>query len=138
MKRIIIRYLIAFLFGFFCSSKAEADLIFSQTQGGFPIVGTEGNAVFIVSQDDAEVVTTVARCVIQDIKTITGKQLSFTNSKLLNSKFKTPQQVTPPKGELGGGLDVSYPIIAGTIGQSAILDGLIADGKVDLLNSCQR
>jgi hypothetical protein len=86
-----------------------ADLTFSQTQGGFPIVGTEGNAVFVVSPNDAEVVTTVAKRVIQDIKTITGKQLALTNSNLLNT----------------------FPIIAGTIGQSALVDALIADGKVD-------
>lgn len=109
MKRIIIRYLIAFLFGFFCSSKAMADLTFSAAKGGFPIVGTEGNAVFVVSQNDAEVVTTVAHCVIQDIKTITGKQPALRNR--VN--------------------DGDLPILAGTIGQSAILDGLIADGKVD-------
>lgn len=109
MKRIFFRYLIALILGFLCSLQVEADLTFSQAQGGFPIVGTEGNAVFVVSQNDAEVVTTVARCVIQDIKTITGKQLAFTNSKLSSS----------------------FPIIAGTIGQSALIDALIADGKVD-------
>ena len=91
------------------SLQAEADLTFSQTIGGFPLVGAEGNAVFIVSANDAEVVTTVTRCVIQDIKTITGKQLAFRNT--VNS------------GDL--------PIIAGTIGQSTLIDALIADGKAD-------
>ena len=91
------------------SLQAVADLTFSQSAGDFPIVGTDANAVFIVDANDAEVVTTVARCVINDIKTITGKQLGMRNT--LNS------------GDL--------PIIAGTIGQSALLDDLITDGKVD-------
>jgi len=109
MKGTKTRYLILCLVAFVFSSQMMADLTFSQTQGGFPIVGTEGNAVFVVSPNDAEVVTTVAKRVIQDIKTITGKQLALTNSNLLNT----------------------FPIIAGTIGQSALVDALIADGKVD-------
>lgn len=105
----ISRYLTIILLAFAGSLQAVADLTFSQSAGDFPIVGTDANAVFIVDANDAEVVTTVARCVINDIKTITGKQLGMRNT--LNS------------GDL--------PIIAGTIGQSAILDSFIADGKVD-------
>ena len=91
------------------SLQADADLTFTPGGGGFPIVGGEGNAVFVVSGNDAEVVTTVAKCVIRDIKTITGRQLAIRNT--VNS------------GNL--------PIIAGTIGQSTLIDALIADGKVD-------
>ena len=105
----ISRYLTIILLAFAGSLQAVADLTFSQSAGDFPIVGTDANAVFIVDANDAEVVTTVARCVINDIKTITGKQLGMRNT--LNS------------GDL--------PIIAGTIGQSALLDDLITDGKVD-------
>ena len=105
----ISRYLTIILLAFAGSLQAVADLTFSQSAGDFPIVGTDANAVFIVDANDAEVVTTVARCVINDIKTITGKQLGMRNT--LNS------------GDL--------PIIAGTIGQSAILGSFIADGKVD-------
>lgn len=109
MKRGFTRYFLSCLLALCGSLQATADLTFSQAAGGFPIVGSEGNAVFIVDANDAEVVTTVARCVIQDIKTITGKQLGLRNST--------------NNGDL--------PIIAGTIGQSAILDALIADEKVD-------
>ena len=91
------------------SLQADADLTFTPGGGGFPIVGGEGNAVFVVSGNDAEVVTTVAKCVIRDIKTITGRQLAIRNT--VNS------------GDL--------PIIAGTIGQSTLIDALIADSKVD-------
>ena len=103
------RYFLVCLLALGSSLQATADLTFSQSAGGFPIVGISENAVFIVDANDAEVVTTVARCVIQDIKTVTGKQLAIRN--------KTNA------GEL--------PIIAGTIGQSAIIDALIADGKAD-------
>ena len=109
MKRYYTRYLLACLLAFGGTSQAEADLSFSQVAGGFPIVGTDGNAVFVVDANDAEVVTTASRCVIQDIKTITGKQLSIKNNVRA--------------GDL--------PIIAGTIGTSSFLDNLIADGKVD-------
>ena len=91
------------------TSQAFADLTFSQVQNGFPIVGNDENAVFIVDANDAEVVTTVSNCVIKDIKTITGKQLGIRNNVR--------------EGDL--------PIIAGTIGQSDILDNLIANEKVD-------
>lgn len=103
------RYFISCLLALCATSQATADLTFSQVAGGFPIVGSDANAVFIVDANDAEVVTTASRCVIQDIKTITGKQLSIRNNVR--------------EGDL--------PIIAGTIGQSAILDDLIASGKVD-------
>ena len=105
----IIRYF-ALCFLALCGSlQAKADLTFSQSTGGFPIVGSDANTVFIVDANDAEVVTTASQCVIQDIKTITGKQLAIRNNVR--------------EGDL--------PIIAGTIGQSAILEDLIASGKVD-------
>ena len=109
MKGIITRYFFTCFLALTSSLQAIADLTFSESIGGFPIVGVESHAVFVIDASDAEVVTTVARCVIQDIKTITGKQLSIRNT--VNS------------GDL--------PVIAGTIGQSALIDALIADSKVD-------
>ena len=109
MKDNIIRYILFCLLALAVALPVSADLTFSEVAGGFPIVGSEGNAVFVVDANDAEVVTTVSRCVIQDIKTITGKQLALKNS-------------------ISDGI---LPIVAGTIGQSAILDALIADEKVD-------
>ena len=109
MKRAFLQYLSICLLTLVGTSQAFADLTFSQVQNGFPIVGNGGNAVFIVDANDAEVVTTVSNCVIKDIKTITGKQLGIRNNVR--------------EGDL--------PIIAGTIGQSAILDNLIANEKVD-------
>lgn len=109
MKRHLLRYLAISVLTLVGTLQAMADLTFSQTASGFPIVGSTTNAVFVVGKNDAEVVTTACRCVIGDIKTITGKQLALRNSI--------------SNGDL--------PIIAGTIGQSNVLDALIADGKVD-------
>lgn len=109
MKRAFLQYLSIYFLTLVGTVQAFADLTFSQVQNGFPIVGNGGNAVFIVDANDAEVVTTVSNCVIKDIKTITGKQLGIRNNVR--------------EGDL--------PIIAGTIGQSAILDNLIANEKVD-------
>ena len=109
MRRTFKQYLLTAFLTFVGSLQAVADLTFSSTAGGFPLVGADGNAVFVVSTNDAEVVTTVAKCVILDIKAITGKQLALRNT--VNSG--------------------DFPIIAGTIGQSAIVDALIADGKAD-------
>ncbi|MBQ6226784.1 MAG: glycosyl hydrolase 115 family protein [Bacteroidaceae bacterium] len=109
MIKTFLQYLSICLLTLVGTVQAFADLTFSQVQNGFPIVGNGGNAVFIVDANDAEVVTTVSNCVIKDIKTITGKQLGIRNNVR--------------EGDL--------PIIAGTIGQSAILDNLIVNEKVD-------
>ena len=89
----------------------RADLTFTQyNKGGFPIVGTSAHAVMVIDKNDAEVVNTVAKCVIQDIETVTGKRLTLSH-QLEN--------------------DDHLPIIAGTIGQSQLLDKLIQQGTVD-------
>ena len=126
MKGIITRCFLTCILALVSSLQMRADLTFSEGTGGFPLVGAESNAIFVVDANDAEVVTTVARCVIQDINTITGKQLA------------APFQLSPGEGislkDLVGGEGASgevYPVIAGTIGQSTIIDALIADGKVD-------
>ena len=109
MKEGTTRYFILILLALCGTLQATADLTFSQAAGGFPIVGSGQNAVFIVDENDADVVTTASNCVIRDIQTITGKRLVLRNN--LSS------------GDL--------PIISGTIGQSVILDNLIASEKVD-------
>lgn len=81
------------------------------SDSAFPIVASDGRkAVFVVDEADAEVVKTVAGAVKDDIKLITGENLSVSNS-------------------LEG---VSYPIIAGTVGQSSIIENLAAAGKINL------
>ena len=113
------------------TQQAVADLTFSQTGGGFPLVTDQGTAVFIVDEGDAEVVGTVARCVIHDLKTVTGRQPSLLTAAslphLLKRKEGATHNVSLSFGEGWG----EAPVIAGTIGQSAIIDDLIANGKVD-------
>jgi len=109
MKDIFTRYFLAFIIMAGGSLPVTADLTFSEVPGGFPIVGSSGNAVFLVDANDAEVVTTASRCIIRDIKAVTGKQLYLRNR------------------ESSGIL----PIMAGTIGSSSFIDSLIADGRVD-------
>ena len=93
-----------------CVTIAKADITFTETAvNGFPIVGSSKNAVLVVDAHDAEVVTTVANCVIQDIKAVTGKTL------LLRNNLKNGD----------------YPIIAGTLGNSTFIDNLMQAGKID-------
>ena len=131
MKHRIVRYIALFLFAFAGTLPSVADLTFSQAAGGFPIVAGDANAVFIVGENDAEVVRTVARCVIQDIKSVTGQNLSLSTTKSLPRPL---QRRGEPTGNgsfsLGEGWGENV-IIAGTIGQSVVLDDLIAAGKVD-------
>ena len=74
MMRSTIHYIIMCLLLQLWTQQAVADLTFSQTGGGFPLVTDQGTAVFLVDEGDAEVVRTVARCVIRDLKTVTGRQ----------------------------------------------------------------
>lgn len=74
-----------------------------------PIVDPDKNAVIVVGSNDDEVVATVARCVVEDIKAVTGKTLAVTD-------------------KLGTG---TVPIVAGTLGQSDVMDALVEAGKVD-------
>ncbi|MBR6129871.1 MAG: glycosyl hydrolase 115 family protein [Bacteroidaceae bacterium] len=125
--------------------QAAADLTFSQVASGFPIVGTDANAVFVVDANDAEVVTTAARCVIRDIKAVTGTSLTLRNLTFSpNLPYSLPlplQRKGEPLREGGGDNSPQFTpplegmgeavILAGTIGSSALIDALIADGKVD-------
>ena len=109
MKKHLLRYLAISVLTLVGTLQAMADLTFSQTASGFPIVGSTTNAVFVVGKNDAEVVTTACRCVIGDIKTITGKQLAlrqlnkaaqretknFIYSQIV--KAVSPYMIEPPK-----------------------------------------
>ncbi len=93
------------------SANSQVTVQSSPQPEAFPIVSVEGAAATIVfDADDAEVVATVAQCLSDDVNLVTGKTLSVTNS-------------------LDG---VSYPIIAGTVGQSKFIDNLVASGAIDV------
>ena len=80
-----------------------------QTKGAFPIVGADGTvATFVVDPADAEVVRTAAEAVAADVALITDR---------------TPACADALKG-------VKYPVIAGTLGQSPLIDNLAKKGKI--------
>ncbi|MCM1110819.1 MAG: glycosyl hydrolase 115 family protein [Clostridium sp.] len=82
----------------------------SQSQpGAFPIVAAGKTATIVVDASDAEVVSTIAEAVSSDIELITGRKLPVVNS-------------------LDG---VAMPVIAGTIGQSVLIDDLARRGKIN-------
>ena len=82
MNKDIARYLMICILTFVGTLQAVADLTFTQTQGGFPIVGSEGNAVFIVDANDAEVVTTVSRCVLSSCRALPVYRYSLARRRL--------------------------------------------------------
>lgn len=89
----------------------DVTIIPNYQPGSFPIVAEDsGAAAIVLDKSDAEVVTTVAQAVSDDIKMITGKKPAVVNS-------------------VDG---IKYPIIAGTLGKSALIDCLAASGKIDV------
>ena len=95
------------------SSVAIAQIEVTTVKEGadFVIVNENAQATIVYDETDAPVVGTVANCLAEDVALVTGKKL-----------------VTA--GEIPTG-EVSNLIVAGTIGQSPIIDNLIAKGKVD-------
>ena len=101
----------AILFGMVLAVEAMAQISVSpeSSEGAFPLVTSDRQAVIVYDAADAEVVGTVAQCLADDIAAVTGKKITVKSSI--------------SEGDL--------PIIAGTLGQSAIVDGLAAAGKID-------
>ncbi|UKK50690.1 glycosyl hydrolase 115 family protein [Prevotella sp. E13-17] len=108
MSKPIITFLAALLLS---ATMSAQNVTLSKTvvDDGFPIVTADAAAPIVVSDNDAEVVKTVAQCLSDDAKAVTGKSL-------------------PVKNQLDAG---DLPIIAGTLGQSTIIDQLAATGKID-------
>lgn len=76
----------------------------------FPILGNSKSAVVYYDNGDFESVKTVAGLLSDDVKRVTGKSL----------KLK--------EGKVSG----KYAIIIGTIGHNAVIDNLIAQGRLDI------
>ena len=85
----------------------------SPVEGCFTITGqtTAEKCIILYDDQDAEVVRTVIDCMMSDLKAVTKK--TFIKYKAEPSTLKNP-------------------IIVGTIGQSAHIDRLIAEGKIDV------
>ena len=91
----------------------DLKVVTTPVDGGFTIAGQEtaDKAILLYDANDAEVVTTVADCLLSDLKAVTRK--TFTKYQTLPTTAQNP-------------------IIVGTIGQSAHIDNLIAQGKIDV------
>ncbi|PIB91806.1 hypothetical protein CSW62_09605 [Caulobacter sp. FWC2] len=89
--------------------KAEAIFSDGPTRGGFALVAPGKAPTIVVDSADARVVRHAAEDLAEDIKTVTG-------------------QVAPVKGEATGGT----AILVGTLGHSAMIDRLVASGRIDV------
>ena len=112
MKTKSLLYVILMLFALTASAD-ELQVVTSPVDGCFAIAGSTAadKAIVLYDSNDAEVVTTVADCLLADLKAVTGK-----------TYIKYKAEPTTLKN----------PIIVGTIGQSSHIDQLIADGKIDV------
>lgn len=91
--------------------KDRVSVVSQDEKEAFPIVTASGQtATFIIDGNDGEVVTTAAEAVGGDIRLITGHTPAVSNSLER----------------------VKYPIIAGTLGKSALIDRLAENGKIDV------
>ncbi|MCR4995345.1 MAG: glycosyl hydrolase 115 family protein [Bacteroidales bacterium] len=81
----------------------------------FVIASPATQADIVVAENDAEVVSTAARCLSSDVKAITGQALDIHITAIAGAAALYGRQ----------------PIIAGTLGQSVLIDSLAAAGKID-------
>ena len=114
MKRFLRKLQLAAIAGFSACGvmhSAPVTVVSTSQPGAFPIVGTDGTtATFVIDPADAEVVTAAAEAVSNDIRLITGQ---------------TPALASTLDG-------TRFPIIAGTVGQSPLIDALASEGKIDV------
>lgn len=100
------------------SMKAQSGITISDqpSDGCMTLVNDMTKTTIVVADNDAEVVKTVANCLADDINLVCGQRPDVTNSQA----------------------GTTLPIIAGTIGQSTIIDQLINDGKIDVTNVAEK
>ena len=84
----------------------------SDSDTGFPLHTSAQKAYILVDAADAEVVSTVAQCLVNDVALVTGSSDPLQVAQTVRS-------------------DSRYAVIVGTIGQSSFVDNLIAAGKID-------
>jgi len=85
-------------------------LLVSAKPAGFPIFTSSAAASIYTDDNDAKVVTIAATCFANDVQLVSGKQMQVLHQ-------------LPSQG---------FSIIAGTIGQSKLIDDLVASKKVDV------
>ena len=110
MRKRIFSFMIAGMIS--CGAIAQIEVSSIKESMSFTIADETTQATIVYDVADAPVVATVANCLAEDVALVTGKRLV-----------------------VSGGLpadNTSNLIIAGTIGQSPLIDNLIAKGKVDI------
>ena len=94
---------------FTAMAQSEVTISTTASEGSIALVVDGTMAPIVVADDDADVVKTTALCLAGDIEAVTGK-----------------------RPEVMATLTVgSAPVIAGTLGQSSLIDQLAAKGKID-------
>ena len=98
------------------AAAGDIHLVFESSEGAFVIATPAAKTTLVVGAEDAEVVATAAEMLAGDIAAVTGQQ---------------PEVATAALSEVGQKAGGSEPIIAGTLGQSPLIDALAAAGKID-------
>ena len=95
------------------SSAQKNELLISEvaTPNSFPIVSGNAVASFYYYVNDAKVVQIAAKAFVNDVNLISDKQLNINTANIISSQ---------------------YAIVAGTIGQSKIIDELIREKRIDV------
>lgn len=89
----------------------EAQVVLSDEKGAFEIASGRRTATIVYDSADAEVVGKVATLFADDVKAVSGRRPRVTNS-LPSSAANV--------------------VVVGTIGQSALVDRLVAEGRIDV------
>ena len=108
-----------------------ADDIHVVTDGSnkdFVVATPAARTTLVVAEGDAEVVATAAACLADDIRAVTGQPVAVATAAELGALAASTQTAidgatTTPTG---------CPVVAGTIGQSPLIDALAAAGKINV------
>ena len=63
------------------ASAQEISISTTAVNGGLALVAGDKTAPIVVSENDAEVVKTVAQCLSDDVKAVTGQSLAVTTAR---------------------------------------------------------
>ncbi|WP_027455458.1 glycosyl hydrolase 115 family protein [Xylanibacter brevis] len=96
------------------SAQQSISICEQPSAGSMTLVNDMFKTSIAVADNDAEVVKTVAHCLANDMELVSGKRPDVTNTLT----------------------QAALPIIAGTVGQSAFIDQLVSEGKIDVSDIC--
>ena len=125
MKRLILTTVVA-MAAFTIAMADEIRVSCDGGSGAFVVATPTLQTTIVVANDDAEVVATAAACLAGDIEAVTGQKVAVAKAATQDAMVEACRTVA--EGAVGA---VAEPILAGTLGQSAIIDALAAAGKID-------